>query len=58
MLAASTEELTAIDGIGPVICWQFLQTIFADEQHRIELKNLLGEVEIEQENFSEEGRIF
>lgn len=57
MLAASTEELTAIDGIGPVIAGSFTD-YFADEQHRIELKDLLGEVEIEQENFSEEGRVF
>ena len=35
MLAASTEELTAIDGIGPVIAGSFTD-YFADEQHRTE----------------------
>ena len=57
LMSASTEELTAIDGIGPVIAGSFTD-YFADEHHKKELEDLLGEVEIEQENFEEEDRIF
>ena len=57
LLAASTEELTAIDGIGPVIAGSFTD-YFADAHRNKELEDLLSEVEIEQENFDEEDRIF
>lgn len=57
LMSASTEELTAIDGIGPVIAGSFTD-YFADEHHKKELENLLDEVEIEQENFEAEDRIF
>ena len=57
LMSASTEELTAIDGIGPVIAGSFTDDI-ADEHHKKELENLLDEVEIEQENFEAEDRIF
>lgn len=57
MLSASTEELTAIDGIGPVIAGSFAD-YFADEKHQQELRDLLNEVQIEQETFSSEERIF
>ena len=57
LMAASQEELTAIDGIGPVIAGSFTD-YFADEQHRKELDDLLKEVELEKESFSEEERIF
>lgn len=57
LMSASTEELTAIDGIGPVIAGSFTD-YFADEHHKKELEALLGEVEIEQENFEAEDRIF
>ena len=57
LMSASTEELTAIDGIGPVIAGSFTD-YFADEHHKKELEDLLGEVEIEQENFKAEDRIF
>ncbi len=57
LMSASTEELTAIDGIGPVIAGSFTD-YFADEHHKKELEDLLGEVEIEQENFEAEDRIF
>ena len=57
LMSASTEELTAIDGIGPVIAGSFTDC-FADEHHKKELEDLLGEVEIEQENFEAEDRIF
>lgn len=57
LMSASTEELTAIDRIGPVIAGSFTD-YFADEHHKKELEDLLGEVEIEQENFEAEDRIF
>lgn len=57
LMSASTEELTAIDGIGPVIAGSFTD-YFADEHHKKELEDLLGEVEIEQENFEAEDGIF
>ena len=57
LMSASTEELTAIDGIGPVIAGSFTD-YFADEHHKKELEDLLGEVEIEQENFEAEDCIF
>lgn len=57
LMSASTEELTAIDGIGPVIAGSFTD-YFADEHHKKKLEDLLGEVEIEQENFEAEDRIF
>lgn len=57
LMSASTEELTAIGGIGPVIAGSFTD-YFADEHHKKELEDLLGEVEIEQENFEAEDRIF
>ena len=57
LMSASTEELTAIDGIGPVIAGSFTD-YFADEHHKKELEDLLDEVEIEQENFEAEDRIF
>ena len=57
LMSASTEELTAIDGIGPVLAGSFTD-YFADEHHKKELEDLLGEVEIEQENFEAEDRIF
>ena len=57
LMSASTEELTAIDGLGPVIAGSFTD-YFADEHHKKELEDLLGEVEIEQENFEAEDRIF
>lgn len=57
LMSASTEELTAIDGIGPVIAGSFTD-YFADEHHKKELEDLLDEVEIEQENFEVEDRIF
>ena len=45
LMSASTEELTAIDGIGPVIAGSFTD-YFADEHHKKELgiEDLLGEV--------------
>ena len=57
LMSASTEELTAIDGIGPVIAGSFTD-YFTDEHHKKELEDLLGEGEIEQENFEAEDRIF
>lgn len=57
LLGASREELTAIDGIGPVIAGSFTD-YFGDAHHKKELEDLLCEVEIEQENFETGERIF
>ena len=54
MLAAPTEELAAMDGVGPVIAGAFVD-FFAQKKNRTALELLLKEVELEQETFSEEA---
>lgn len=54
MLAAPTEELAAMDGVGPVIAGAFVD-FFAQEKNKTALELLLKEVELEQETFSEEA---
>ena len=50
MLAAPTEELAAMDGVGPVIAGAFVD-FFAQEKNKTALELLLKEVELEQETF-------
>lgn len=62
MLQAPAEELSAIDGVGPVIAAAF-RDFWDNEKNRTALTALLTEVEIEQESFAQEdqvlsGRIF
>lgn len=57
LLHASSEMLTEINGIGPVIADSFID-YFAQPKHQEQLANLLNEVEIEQEDMTSEGRIF
>ncbi|HBZ33172.1 MAG TPA: NAD-dependent DNA ligase LigA, partial [Lachnospiraceae bacterium] len=54
MLAAPTEELAAMDGVGPVIAGAFVD-FFAREKNKTALELLLKEVELEPETFSEEA---
>ena len=54
MLAAPTEELAAMDGVGPVIAGAFVD-FFAQGKNKTALELLLKEVELEQETFSEEA---
>lgn len=62
MLAAPTEELGAIDGVGPVIAAAF-HDFWENEKNRTALDALLGEVELAKETFNEEekplsGKVF
>ncbi|MBR2948393.1 MAG: NAD-dependent DNA ligase LigA [Lachnospiraceae bacterium] len=62
LMHASAEDLSAIDGIGPVIANTFY-SFFAEEKNQTALKLVLEEVKIAEETFSEEqqalsGKIF
>lgn len=62
MLDAPAEDLSAIDGVGPVIAATF-HDFWEEEKNRAALSALLAEVEIAQETFSEgeqplSGKVF
>ena len=57
LLDATTEELNQISGIGAVIAKSFVE-YFQEEEHRKLLEKLLKEVKIQQEEQSQEGKIF
>ncbi len=57
LMQATSETLTAINGIGPVIADSLIE-YFAQPKHQEQLANLLKEVEIEQEDLTTEGKIF
>lgn len=62
MLEAPVEELSAIDGVGPVIAAAF-HNFWETEKNRTALEALLTEVEIEKEDFTEgqqplSGKVF
>lgn len=62
LMHASAEDLSAIDGIGPVIANTFY-SFFAEEKNQTALKLVLEEVKIAEETFSEEqqaltGKVF
>lgn len=57
LLGASTDELTAINGIGPVIACSFTD-FFANKKHQEQLERLLKEVHLEHQDVSQEERIF
>lgn len=56
MMAAGTDELAAIDGIGPVLAEAFV-TYFAQEEHISEVRELLTYLRLEEEE-QEEEQIF
>ena len=51
------EELSEISGVGGVIAGTFVD-YFADEEHRDLFRRLLGEVEIPEEEITEDSRKF
>ena len=57
LLDATTEELNQISGIGAVIAKSFVE-YFQEEEHRKLLEKLLKEVKIQQEEQSQEEKIF
>ena len=57
ILNATEEELGEISGVGGVIAGTFV-AYFADEEHRDLFRRLLGEVEIPEEEITEDSRKF
>lgn len=57
MMHLTEEDLNAISGIGPVIAKAYVE-YFANEKHVEELKRLLEELEIPQEEINTEAQIF
>lgn len=57
ILNATIEELSEISGVGGVIAGTFVD-YFADEEHRDLFRRLLGEVEIPEEEITEDSRKF
>lgn len=57
ILNATEEELGEISGVGGVIAGTFV-AYFADEEHRELFRRLLGEVEIPEEEITEDSRKF
>ncbi|HJD41078.1 MAG TPA: NAD-dependent DNA ligase LigA [Candidatus Blautia stercoripullorum] len=57
ILNATVEELSEISGVGGVIAGTFVD-YFADEEHRDLFRRLLGEVEIPEEEITEDSRKF
>ena len=57
MIHSTEDDLNAISGIGPVIAKAYVE-YFANEKHVEELKRLLEELEIPQEEKSAEAQIF
>ena len=57
ILNATEEELGEISGVGGVIAGTFVD-YFADEEHRDLFRRLLGEVEIPEEEITEDSRKF
>ena len=57
MLHLTEEELSSVSGIGPVLAGAYV-AYFAKEQHVEELRKLLSEVEIPEEEGSTEAQIF
>lgn len=57
MMSAGTDDLSTIDGVGGVIAEGFSQ-YFKDKGNRERLENLMDEIEIQEEEFSEEETIF
>lgn len=53
MLIATEEELSEIDGVGPVLASTFV-SYFADEKNRVQLEKLLAELELEADEENED----
>lgn len=57
IMSASEEDMTAIEGIGPVIARNF-ESFFSNEKSRKEADALLNEIQLEKEEISEDSKIF
>ena len=57
IMSASEEDMTAIEGIGPVIAKNF-EAFFSNEKSRKEADALLKEIQLEKEEISENSKIF
>ena len=57
IMSASEEDMTAIEGIGPVIAKNF-EAFFSNEKSRKEADALLKEIQLEKEEISEDSKIF
>lgn len=57
IMSASEEDMTAIEGIGPVIARNF-EAFFSNEKSRKEADALLNEIQLEKEEISEDSKIF
>lgn len=57
IMSASEEDMTAIEGIGPVIARNF-EAFFSNEKSRKEADALLKEIQLEKEEISEDSKIF
>ena len=57
IMSASEEDMTAIEGIGPVIARNF-EDFFSNENSRKETDALLNEIQLEKEEISEDSKIF
>ena len=57
IMSASEEDMTAIEGIGPVIARNF-EAFFSNEKSRKEADALLDEIQLEKEEISEDSKIF
>ena len=57
IMSASEEDMTAIEGIGPVIAKNF-EAFFSNEKSRKEADALLDEIQLEKEEISEDSKIF
>ena len=57
IMSASEEDMTAIEGIGPVIAKNF-EAFFSNEKSRKEADALLNEIQLEKEEISEDSKIF
>ena len=57
IMYASEEDMTAIEGIGPVIAKNF-EAFFSNEKSRKEADALLKEIQLEKEEISEDSKIF
>ena len=56
-MAAEAEEMTTIEGIGPIIA-KSVETFFKNEKQRAEVEQLIKEVNLEKEILNTDAQIF
>ena len=57
LMAADADDMTSIEGIGPVIA-KSVENFFADKKNRMEVEQLLQDVQLEKEELDETQMIF